>query len=91
MKQSIKLVGVLAALALGTSACANDDTAPSGSGSTGCGEGPLKIGVIVPLSGPAGPNGEDVLEAIQVGPQGVAGIGDAQRPWVEPAALFCVL
>ncbi len=66
MKQSIKLVSVLAALALGATACANNNSAPSGSASSADAKGPLKVGVIVPLSGPAGPNGQDVLAAIQV-------------------------
>ena len=29
-------------------------------------DGPIKVGVIVPLSGPAGPNGQAVLHAVQV-------------------------
>lgn len=45
--------------------CANTDSAPTGGSGTDS-SGPLKIGVIVPLSGPAGPNGQDVLDAIQV-------------------------
>ena len=58
------LVGAIAL----TAGCANTGSAPSG-GSGGSGastSGPVKVGVIVPLSGPAGPNGQDVLDAIQV-------------------------
>ncbi|GAA4683755.1 ABC transporter substrate-binding protein [Pseudonocardia yuanmonensis] len=58
------LVGAIAL----TAGCANTGSAPSsGSGGTGAdASGPIKVGVIVPLSGPAGPNGQDVLDAIQV-------------------------
>lgn len=59
------LVGAIAL----TAGCANSGSAPQG-GSGGSGaastSGPVKIGVIVPLSGPAGPNGQDVLDAVQV-------------------------
>ncbi|WP_433506513.1 ABC transporter substrate-binding protein [Pseudonocardia halophobica] len=59
------LVGAIAL----TAGCANTGSAPQG-GSGGSGaastSGPVKVGVIVPLSGPAGPNGQDVLDAIQV-------------------------
>lgn len=69
MKRSKKLMAI-AALALFTAGCANEpnaDTAEQGGQGGGGGqEGPLTIGVIVPLSGPAGPNGADVLEAIEV-------------------------
>jgi branched-chain amino acid transport system substrate-binding protein len=45
--------------------CANDQSA-TGESSGSTASGPIKIGVIVPLSGPAGPNGKDVLDAITV-------------------------
>jgi branched-chain amino acid transport system substrate-binding protein len=51
-----------AALAAG---CANTDDAANGPSSGGDDSGPLKIGVIVPLSGAAGPNGKHVLQAIE--------------------------
>ncbi|MFC4090419.1 ABC transporter substrate-binding protein [Micromonospora sicca] len=54
-----------AALVLGLAACANNGGSASG-GSDPQSSGPIKIGVIVPLSGPAGPNGKDVLDAITV-------------------------
>lgn len=57
-------LAMFAALAL-VAGCANTGSAPSG-GSGPDTSGPIKIGVIVPLSGPAGPNGQDVLDAIQV-------------------------
>jgi branched-chain amino acid transport system substrate-binding protein len=60
-----KIASVLA-LALGLAACANDGGSTSDGGSTADSSGPIKIGVIVPLSGPAGPNGRDVLNAITV-------------------------
>lgn len=66
MKQSITLVGALVALALGTAGCANNSKTASGNSGSASADGPLRVGVIVPLSGPAGPNGEDVLAAIQV-------------------------
>jgi branched-chain amino acid transport system substrate-binding protein len=45
--------------------CANTDSgSSSGNAAADSGSGPIKIGVIVPLSGPAGPNGKDVLDAI---------------------------
>lgn len=43
--------------------CANNGGSSS-SGNADSGSGPIKIAVIVPLSGPAGPNGKDVLDAI---------------------------
>lgn len=46
--------------------CANDEGGSSSGDAGDDGSGPLKIGVIVPLSGPAGPNGKDVLDAITV-------------------------
>lgn len=65
MKGSKKLASAVVVLALGT-ACANEPET-TGTGGQAAGEtGPLKVGVIVPLSGPAGPNGSDVLEAIEV-------------------------
>lgn len=60
-----KLISALAVLFAGLTACANTgSTQPSAP--EGPAAGPIKIGVLVPLSGPAGPNGEDVLRAIQV-------------------------
>ncbi|HLU60368.1 MAG TPA: ABC transporter substrate-binding protein [Pseudonocardia sp.] len=68
MKGSRKLLAataaVLAALSVG---CANTGSgAAPGASAPEQDAGPLKIGVIVPLSGPAGPNGAHVLEAIEV-------------------------
>ncbi|MFI5610017.1 ABC transporter substrate-binding protein [Amycolatopsis sp. NPDC051903] len=51
-------------LAVLLAGCANTGASPSSGSSGDSGSGPLKIGVIVPLSGPAGPNGKDVLDAI---------------------------
>jgi branched-chain amino acid transport system substrate-binding protein len=61
-----KVAGVMAATVVLTAGCANDggSSAAEGGGS-GDESGPIKIGVIVPLSGPAGPNGQDVLDAIE--------------------------
>jgi branched-chain amino acid transport system substrate-binding protein len=58
--------GVASVLML--AACANDGSSSSkgGGDNSGGGSGPIKIGVIVPLSGPAGPNGKDVLQSIKV-------------------------
>jgi branched-chain amino acid transport system substrate-binding protein len=55
------MLGVAVALAAG---CANNGGSSSAAGKDT--SGPIKIGVIVPLSGPAGPNGKDVLQAVQV-------------------------
>jgi branched-chain amino acid transport system substrate-binding protein len=56
---------LLLAAALLLSGCANNGgSAAGGTGDTG--SGPIKIGVIAPLSGPAGPNGQEVLDAITV-------------------------
>src|SRR5882757_538165 len=60
-----KLIIALVVSFAAATACANTDTTRS-SVPAGPSGGPIKIGVIVPLSGPAGPNGEDVLKAIQV-------------------------
>lgn len=60
----LTLLAILAALGL-LAGCANTGSTPSG-GSAADTSGPIKIGVIVPLSGPAGPNGQDVLDAIKV-------------------------
>lgn len=62
------MAALVAVTSLAVSACSNTSAA-GGSGSGGAstgGKGPLKIGVIVPLSGPSGPNGQDVLNAVQV-------------------------
>ena len=49
-----------------TAGCANSADSSTGSSSNdGADNGPLKIGVIVPLSGAAGPNGKHVLQAIE--------------------------
>ncbi len=66
-----KIMGALVVTTALTAGCANTAEGGGGEGAdtaaAGCGEGdgPIKIGVIVPLSGPAGPNGEDVLQAIE--------------------------
>lgn len=69
MNRSKKLIGAVA-LAVASAGCANTGTDDSSStpeaGSTSSSDAPLTIGVIVPLSGPAGPNGAHVLEAIEV-------------------------
>lgn len=56
---------VLAAVAASAliAGCANDDTSSSSGSSEE--SGPIKIGVIVPLTGAAGPNGKHVLAAIE--------------------------
>ncbi|MDQ0381349.1 ABC transporter substrate-binding protein [Amycolatopsis thermophila] len=55
---------VLVATAFLLAACANSGGGSAPSTNADAGSGPIKIGVIVPLSGPAGPNGKDVLDAI---------------------------
>jgi branched-chain amino acid transport system substrate-binding protein len=66
VKRSKKLIGI-AALAVVSAGCANSGADSTNDDSNGAGSaGPLKVGVIVPLSGPAGPNGGHVLEAIEV-------------------------
>lgn len=55
----------VAITALAVSGCSNTDQSSAG-GDTGNTEGSLKIGVVVPLSGASGPNGKEVLNAIQV-------------------------
>lgn len=57
-----KTVATLAVSALVLTGCANSDDKGQSSGSD---SGPLTIGVIVPLSGAAGPNGKHVLAAIE--------------------------
>lgn len=67
MKGSRKLLAAAVALAALSAGCANTGSAPdTGAAAPPEDSGPLKIGVIVPLSGPAGPNGAHVLEAIEV-------------------------
>ena len=67
MRGSSKLLAAVVALAALSAACANTGSGQPGAGEQGAPEsGPLTIGVIVPLSGPAGPNGAHVLEAIEV-------------------------
>ncbi|MEV0069159.1 ABC transporter substrate-binding protein [Amycolatopsis sp. NPDC050768] len=51
-------------LAVLLAGCANTGASSSSPSAGDSGSGPIKIGVIVPLSGPAGPNGKDVLDAI---------------------------
>lgn len=66
MKRSKKLIGMAALVAL-SAGCANSGADTASEDSNGANsDGPLKVGVIVPLSGPAGPNGAHVLEAIEV-------------------------
>lgn len=65
--------------------CANSGSAPSG-GSGADTSGPLKVGVIVPLSGPAGPNGQDVLDAIQVQVDLLNGAGGVQGRQLQVVA-----
>lgn len=67
MKGSRKLLAAAVALAALSAGCANTGSSPdTGSAAPPEDSGPLKVGVIVPLSGPAGPNGAHVLEAIEV-------------------------
>lgn len=65
MKFIAGMAAAMAVTALAVSGCSNTDSARAGT-SKDDGDGALKIGVIVPLSGPSGPNGEEVLNAIQV-------------------------
>jgi branched-chain amino acid transport system substrate-binding protein len=65
VKGSRKLLAAVAALAALSAGCANTGSGPD-TGAPAQESGPLKVGVIVPLSGPAGPNGAHVLEAIEV-------------------------
>ncbi len=57
------ILAALTATAMVSTSCANSDDGSSGQG--GDDSGPIKIGVIVPLSGAAGPNGKHVLAAIE--------------------------
>jgi branched-chain amino acid transport system substrate-binding protein len=67
VKGSRKLLAAVVALAALSAGCANTGSTPdTGAGAPPEESGPLKVGVIVPLSGPAGPNGAHVLEAIEV-------------------------
>jgi branched-chain amino acid transport system substrate-binding protein len=67
VKGSRKLLAAAVALAAVSAGCANTGSGPQpGGGAPAQESGPLKVGVIVPLSGPAGPNGAHVLEAIEV-------------------------
>ncbi len=61
----MKRTMIFTALALAPllAGCANNGGS-STSGKADSGSGPIKVGVIVPLSGPAGPNGKEVLNAI---------------------------
>src|SRR5690348_3983977 len=63
---SVKRVKISIALATAflLAACANNAGSSSSGSSADNGSGPIKIGVIVPLTGPSGPNGKDVLDAI---------------------------
>lgn len=77
-------LAVVATLGL-LAGCANTDSAPEeGSGTDAT--GPLKIGVILPLSGPAGPNGQDVLDAIQVQTDVLNAAGGVQGRQLEVVA-----
>lgn len=65
MRFSAGLTAAVTVAALAT-ACANSGNSASGASSEDKEDsGPLKIGVIVPLSGAAGPNGQHVLAAIE--------------------------
>jgi len=67
VKGSRKLLAAVVAFAALSAGCANTGSGPhTGAEAPAEESGPLKIGVIVPLSGPAGPNGAHVLEAIEV-------------------------
>jgi branched-chain amino acid transport system substrate-binding protein len=59
-------IAILLATVLLLAGCANEGGGSPPSSAGGSDTGPIKIGVIVPLSGPAGPNGKDVLDAINV-------------------------
>jgi branched-chain amino acid transport system substrate-binding protein len=61
----VKRTRIFTTLALASllAGCANNGGSSS-SGNADSGSGSIKVGVIVPLSGPAGPNGKDVLDAI---------------------------
>ncbi|WP_255953481.1 ABC transporter substrate-binding protein [Streptomyces odontomachi] len=60
-----KMISIaLAAVVMQMVGCANNNSGGSSSGNQDDDSGPIKIGVIVPLSGPAGPNGKHVLKAI---------------------------
>ena len=61
-----KLMGAAVILTALVAGCANNGGTSSSGGNTGNQTGPIKIGVIVPQSGPAGPNGAEVLGSIQV-------------------------
>jgi branched-chain amino acid transport system substrate-binding protein len=58
-------MAVVAVAALTVSGCSNTNQSNAASDS-GNSKGTLKIGVIVPLSGASGPNGKEVLNAIQI-------------------------
>jgi branched-chain amino acid transport system substrate-binding protein len=64
----VKRTRIVTALALAflSAGCANSGGSSSSGNAADSGSGPIKLGVIVPLSGPAGPNGRDVLDAITV-------------------------
>lgn len=64
MKIIAGLMATVTTAALATG-CANSGQSSNGASSGKKDSGPLKIGVIVPLSGSAGPNGKHVLTAIQ--------------------------
>ncbi|WP_219417555.1 ABC transporter substrate-binding protein [Pseudonocardia nigra] len=67
MKGSKKLLAAALVLAALSAGCANTGSGQPAADDSGAQDsGPLRVGVIVPLSGPAGPNGAHVLEAIEV-------------------------
>lgn len=59
-------ISIALAAALLIAGCANNGGGSSSGNRSDSGSGPIKIGVIGPLTGPAGPNGKDVLDAITV-------------------------
>lgn len=71
MYSTKRMIGAVVMTTALTAGCANTGQSETAEGeapaAAGCGEGdgPIRIGVIAPLSGPAGPNGQDVLEAIE--------------------------
>lgn len=60
-----KMISIAVAAVLLQAGCANNDSGRPAAAPRDDGSGPIKVGVIVPLSGPAGPNGKDVLAAIK--------------------------
>ncbi len=81
----INSVTSLAAVALLASACANSSPGVTGAGSQAATVA-LKIGVIIPLSGAAGPNGQHVLAAIEVEAAKVNAAGGINGRQIEVVA-----